>query len=77
MLEKEKIIDYTQLPYGPWAQVYKDYKDVRSVISKDSIKQYIRKDEAQRELVEFINNGVTNKESALVKTLTPQKDNNK
>jgi len=64
-----EIIDYTQLPDGPWAQAYQDYQGVRSVISKDSMKQYIRKDETQRELRNFILNNETREASVKAKKL--------
>ena len=43
-------------PFGPWEQVYKNFKDRYSIISKDRIKQYICREETQRELIDFINN---------------------
>jgi uncharacterized phage-associated protein len=52
----EAIIDYTQTPFGPWEQVYKSGQRIYPVISKDSIKQYICTEEAQRELIDFIKN---------------------
>lgn len=73
-ISTEAIVDYTRLPDGPWAQAYRDYQGVYSVISKDSIKQYIRKDEVQRELLDFIQNKVIYEEPTLTKKLTPQKN---
>lgn len=53
-ISTEAIIDYTQTPFGPWDQVYKNCKDRDKVISKNSIKQYIHTEYAQRELIDFI-----------------------
>jgi len=70
-LSTEAIIDYTQLPVGPWTQAYRDYQGVYSVISKDSIKQYIRRDEHQRELLDFIQKKVNCERPVFTKKLTP------
>lgn len=67
----EAIIDYIQSSNGPWEQAFKNNQ---GVISKKSIKQYIRREEAQIELVEFIKNETTKYEnSGLKKKLTPPK----
>lgn len=70
----EAIISYTHLPNGPWDQVYRGYQDRYSVISKNSIKQYIRREETQIELVNFIKNESAKYEnSGLKKKLTSPK----
>lgn len=69
-ISTETIIDYTHLPDGPWAETYRDYQGVYSVISKDSIRQYINIHKHQRELLDFIQKKVTYKELVLAKKLT-------
>lgn len=74
-LSTESIIDFTQLPNGPWKQVYKDYQGgYHAVISKNSIKQYIRNEENQRELLDFIKNQTINNEEEISKKMLPPKD---
>ena len=53
-IQTEAIIDYIQTHNAPWEQAYKGPQETNSIISKDSIKQYIRREENQRELIEFI-----------------------
>lgn len=53
----EAIIDYTHNPDGPWAQVYRDSQGVYRTISKESIKQFIRNQDHQNELFNFIQDG--------------------
>lgn len=53
----ESIIDYTHIPDGPWATVYKNGQGVYETISKESIKQYIKETPHQEELISFIRNG--------------------
>ena len=70
----EAIIDYIQLPNGPWEQAFKNNQGLYNVISKKSIKKYIRREEAQIELVEFIKNETAKYEnSGLKKKLIPPK----
>lgn len=53
-LSDEEIIEYTKSPNGPWSQAYKGYQKVFSIISKESIKQYIQNQEVQNELLDFV-----------------------
>lgn len=53
----EAIIDYTHKPDGPWAKAYRDSQGVYSIISKESIKQFIRNQEHQNDLITFIQDG--------------------
>ena len=55
-LSTEAIVDYICSLDGPWAQTYKDGQGLYSVISKKDIKQYIRREDRQRELINFIKN---------------------
>ena len=52
----ETIIDYIQTQFGPWEQVYKSHLRLYDVISKDRIRQYICREDAQKELIDFIKN---------------------
>lgn len=72
-ISTETIIDYIQLTNEPWINVYKKYGTRRGVISKESIKQFIRKDEVQKELVDFILKRVTYEELVLTRELTTPK----
>lgn len=70
-ISTEAIIDYTHTPFGPWEQVYKNNKYPYGVISKDRIKQYIRNENIQRELIIFIKNEtVKHENSGFSKKLT-------
>lgn len=55
-LSTESIVDYICSLDGLWAQTYKDGQGLYSVISKKDIKQYIRREDRQRELINFIKN---------------------
>lgn len=77
-ISTEAIVNYIQLHDEPWSQAYRDYQGVYSVISKDSIKQYIRRDEVQRELLDFIQTKVTYEDQVLTKKLvSPRNTGNK
>lgn len=53
----ESIIDFTHIQGGPWDLVYKGGQGVYATIPKDSIKQYIREQKNQKELIDFIKDG--------------------
>lgn len=53
-ISTEAIIDYIQLHDIAWQQAYKGTQCKNSIITKYSIKQYIQKEENQRELFNFI-----------------------
>ena len=73
-ISTEDLIDYTQLSDSPWGNAYKEYKGLLNVISKDSIKQYIRRDERQRELLNFINKKVECEGITLIRKVTPTRN---
>jgi len=74
----ETIIDYIQLTNEPWINTFKKRVSCgkrQVVIPKESIKQFIRKDESQRELFDFIKNETAKYEnSGFSKKLTPPKN---
>ena len=68
----EAIINYTHTHFGPWEQVYKNPQRSINVISKDRIKEYIRNEDAQKKLIDFIKNKTTkHKNLGFSKKLTP------
>lgn len=75
-ISTETLIDYIRSTNEPWINAFKIYlsceRRERRVISKESIKQFIRKDESQKELFDFIKNETAKYESSgVVKKLTP------
>lgn len=77
-ISTETLIDYTQLADTPWSNVFKEYGVEHGVISDDSIKQYIRKPEHQRELLDFIQKKVNYEGTTLVKKpILPRNTGNK
>lgn len=78
-ISTETIIDYIQSTNEPWINAFKIYLSCnrrrQEVISKESMKQFIRKEEAQRELFDFIRNETAKQEnSEFTKKLTPSKN---
>lgn len=78
-ISTETIIDYIRTTNEPWINAFKIRvsrisRGIRQeeVISKESIKQFIRNDESQRELFDFINKETAKQEnSGFSKKLTP------
>ena len=74
-ISTETIIDYIRTTNEPWINAFKihiSYGIRREVIPKESIKQFIRKDESQRELFDFIKKETAKQEnSGFSKKLTP------
>lgn len=72
----ETIIDFIQTSQTPWKQTFKTPCSPYSVISKDTIKQFICDEFAQRELIDFIKNeNAKYKNLGVAKKLTPPKQN--
>lgn len=70
----ETIIDFIQTSQAPWKQTFKTPFSPYSVISKDTIKQFICDEFAQRELIDFIKNENDKyKNLGVAKKLTPPK----
>ena len=79
-ISTETIIDYIRSTNEPWINAFKIYLSCnrrrQEVISKESMKQFIRKEEAQRELFDYIRNETAKQEnSEFTKKLTLQKNN--
>ena len=71
----ETIIDFIQTSQAPWQQNFKTPFSPYSVISKDTIKQYICDEFAQRELIDFIKNENAKQEnSEFTKKITPPRN---
>lgn len=66
-IDTETIIDYIQLTDVPWINIYNKYGIGKGVISKDSIKKYIRREEVQTEWLDFIQNRISYEELVLTK----------
>ena len=72
-IDTEEIIDYIQLTHEPWINAYENKENGQGIISKESIKEYVRQEEVQRELVDFILKRVTYEELVLTRKLVPSK----
>ena len=77
-ISTETLIDYIRSTNEPWINAFKIrlIHGIRQeeIISKESIKQIIRKDESQRELFDFIKNETSKQENEkLKKTNTTKK----
>ena len=78
-ISTETLIDYIRSTNEPWINAFK-IRVIHSIrqqeiISKESIKQFIRKDESQRELIDFIKNENAKQEnSEFTKKLTPSRN---
>lgn len=71
----ETIIAFIQDSQAPWKETFKTPFSPYSVISKESIKQFIRKEESQIELFEFIKNEKDKQEKEeFTKKLTPSRN---
>ena len=78
-ISTETIIDYIRTTNEPWINAFKIrvIRGIRQeeVISKESIKQFIRNEDAQRELFDFIKNETANQENLeFTKKLTPSRN---
>lgn len=78
-ISTETLIDYIRSTNEPWVNAFKIRVNsgIRQeiIISKDSIKQFIRKEESQKELFDFIKNETAKYESSgVVKKLTPPRN---
>lgn len=78
-IHTETIIDFIQTSQTPWKETFKTPFSPYSVISKESIKQFIHNEESQRELFNFIKNETAKQEnSEFTKKLTlPRNTGNK
>lgn len=66
-ISTETIIDYIRSTNEPWINAFKIHISCgirREVIPKESIKQYIRREENQTELIEFIKNETAKSEQS-------------
>ena len=66
-ISTETLIDYSQSVDGPWTNVYKEFEGVFNVISKNCIKQYIRRYDHQKEMFDFIHKKTNFEGKVLVK----------
>ena len=74
-IHTETIIDFIQNSQVPWKETFKTPFSPYSVISKESIKQFIRNETAQRELFDFIKNETAKQENLeFTKKLTPPRN---
>ena len=78
-ISTETLIDYIRTTNEPWINAFKIrvIRGIRQeeIISKESIKQFIRKDDSQRELFDFIKNETAKQEKIeFTKKLTPSRN---